>query len=129
MRIAPTTLALPALALLALGGCATIPSPVRSDGFARLGEATRAGPLVVRADEVQEDSRCPMNARCIWAGRVVLAVTVTDAGSTQRRSVTLGEPSLTRDGALVLDSVEPPTRTDVPIRRGDYRFHFRYDPR
>ncbi|WP_408587615.1 hypothetical protein [Novosphingobium sp.] len=118
---------LAALAFVPLAACATIPAVVRDDGFARLGETTRAGPVSVRADEVLEDSRCPMNARCVWAGRVVLAATVTQEGRAQQRKLVLGEPALVRGGAIMLDSVEPPTRTDTPIKPGDYRFHIRFD--
>ncbi|MCH7627708.1 MAG: hypothetical protein IH997_03215 [Proteobacteria bacterium] len=118
---------LAALAFVPLAACATIPAVVRDDGFARLGETTRAGPVSVRADEVVEDSRCPMNARCVWAGRVVLAATVTQEGRAQQRKLVLGEPALVRGGAIMLDSVEPPTRTDTPIKPGDYRFHIRFD--
>jgi len=117
------------LAALAVSACTTIPASVREDGFARLGEATRAGPVTVRPLRVVEDSRCPMNARCIWAGRVVLAATVTENGRAQQRELILGEPALTVNGAVMLDSVEPPTRTDTPIRPGDYRFHFGYRAR
>lgn len=120
---------LAALACVPLAACATIPAMVRDDGFARLGETTRAGPVTVRADKVLEDSRCPMNARCIWAGRVVLAATVTDNGNAQQRKLVLGEPALVTAGAIMLDSVEPPSRTDTPIRPGDYRFHIRFDAR
>lgn len=120
---------LAALALAPLAACATIPAVVREDGFVRLGETTRAGPVIVRADEVLEDSRCPMNARCIWAGRVVLAATVREDGQAQQRKLVLGEPALVSAGAIVLDGVEPPTRTDTPIGRGDYRFHIRFDAR
>lgn len=118
-----------ALALVPLAACATIPAAVREDGFARLGESTRAGAVVVRADGVAEDSRCPMNARCIWAGRVVLDATVTEGGVSQQRKLILGEPALVRSGSVTLDSVEPATQTNAPIRPADYRFHIRFDPR
>lgn len=118
---------LAALAIAPLAACATIPAAVRDDGYVRLGETTRAGPVTVRADHVVEDSRCPMNARCIWAGRVVLAATVTEDGHAEQRRLVLGEPALVRSGAIVLDTVEPPTKTDTPIRPADYRFHIRFD--
>lgn len=120
---------LPIFAALAVSACATIPAAVRADGFARLGEATRAGPVTLRPTRVVEDSRCPMNARCIWAGRVVLETTVIESGRSQVRNLILGEPALTLNGEVMLDSVEPPTRTDTPIRPGDYRFHFSYRAR
>lgn len=120
---------LPLFALVPLAACATVPDTVRSDGFARVGEATRAGPITVRPLDVVEDSRCPMNARCIWAGRVVVSAMVNEDGRAQERKLVLGEPSLLTSGSVVLDTVEPPTRTDTPIAPKDYRFHFRFDAR
>ncbi|MDF8335059.1 hypothetical protein [Novosphingobium cyanobacteriorum] len=118
-----------ASASLLIAGCATVPPPVRSDGFAMLHEATRVGPLTVRPEAVREDSRCPMNARCIWAGRVVIDASVKEGDRWIPRSLVLGEPALTTDGEVMLDSVEPPTRTDTPIRAQDYRFHFSWKGR
>ena len=60
-------------AALALCACATAPiaqSPIRSDGLAALGQPTRVGALVVTPQALVEDSRCPINARCIWAGQI-----------------------------------------------------------
>jgi len=116
-------------AALALSACATVPAPPRADGFAMLHQTTRAGAVEVTPDAVREDSRCPMNARCVWAGRVVLDATVRENGRSMSRTLILGEPALTADGELMLDSVEPPTRTDTPIRAEDYRFHFSWRSR
>ncbi|WP_225206622.1 hypothetical protein [Novosphingobium huizhouense] len=120
---------LPLLATLPLAACATIPADVRADGFARLNEATRAGPVTVRPLAVIEDSRCPMNARCIQAGRVVVSAVVTEDGRPQERKLVLGEESLLASGSIMLDTVEPATRTDTPIRAQDYRFHFGWTDR
>lgn len=122
------TLAALALPAFALSACVTVPPAVRADGSSRLGETTRAGPLLVRADRLVEDSRCPINARCIWAGRVVLAASVTEAGRTTARNLVLGEPALFAQGSLVLDSVAPGTLAGQEIRPADYTFHFAYTP-
>ncbi len=84
--------ALPLLAALALSACATLPAavPVRSDGLAHLHEATRVGSLVVTPRAVIEDSRCPINARCIWAGRLVLKTRIDGAGWRETVDLTLG---------------------------------------
>jgi hypothetical protein len=68
----------PLLAALGLAACATVPTaaPIRDDGLAHLGEATRVGKLVVTPRLVVEDSRCPINARCVWAGRAVVRTDV-----------------------------------------------------
>lgn len=56
---------------------------------ARIGQiADLGGGLRVRPLEVVEDSRCPQNARCIWAGRLRVRVAVEGVGE---REVTLDE--------------------------------------
>lgn len=120
-----TLLALPALALSA---CTIIPPaveqapPPQSDGFAQIGQSIRVGTLTIRPDAVNEDSRCPMNARCVWAGRVIVAATVMRDGESTFRNLTLGEPD--SDG-LMLDTAEPGRTTlEGAIPPANYRFHF-----
>ena len=96
------------LAPLALAACATLsPAPARNDGLAHLNEAIRVGVLVVTPRAMVEDSRCPINARCVWAGRAVVRAEVAGAGWRETLDLTLGEPSTTHGTRLVLTSVEP----------------------
>ena len=97
------------LAALALAACATVPvaGPIRSDGHALLGEATRVGSLIVTPLRVVEDSRCPINARCVWAGRLVVETRVAGHGWQDRRNLTLGEPVALHATSLTLTSAEP----------------------
>lgn len=107
-----------------LAGCATVPT-ANPDGFAGFEEPARAGRVVVRPDALVEDSRCPMNARCIWAGRVVIDTTVWIDSQKYPARLTLGEPFAIAGGQLVLDSVEPSRTTqDGAIPESQYRFHF-----
>ncbi len=93
---------------LALSACATLPTTaIRSDGQARLGEATRVGALVVTPRALVEDSRCPINARCVWAGRAIVRADVAGAGWDETLNLTLGEQVATRGTTLVLTSVAP----------------------
>ena len=97
-------------AAFALGGCATVPiaaSPIRSDGFATLGQPTRVGALVVTPQALVEDSRCPINARCIWAGRLVLKARIDGADWRETVDLTLGQPYATHGTGLALVSAEP----------------------
>jgi hypothetical protein len=92
---------------------------------ARIGEtADLGGGLHVRPLEVLEDSRCPQNARCVWAGRLRLRVQVEGVGD---REVTLDEPAVeTPNGAFSLVAVSPGPWTDWPeAQRPAYRFGFR----
>lgn len=113
-----------ALAGAMLIGCATVPR-ASSDQWASLGEATRAGRVTVRPDTLVEDSRCPMNARCVWAGRVGIDSTVWVDKQKYPARLTLGEPFPIAGGQLVLDAAEPSRTTqqgDIPA--AEYRFHF-----
>jgi len=97
-------------AALALSACATTPPPglsIRSDGLATLGQPTRVGRLVVTPQLVVEDSRCPVNARCIWAGRLVLKTRIAGAGWRETVDLTLGKQYSTHGTDLALVSGEP----------------------
>ena len=100
---------LPIVAALALSACATLPAaaPVRSDGLARLNQATRVGALIVTPRAVIEDSRCPINARCVWAGRAIVRTDVAGAGWRETLNLTLGERATTHGTTIALTSVEP----------------------
>ncbi|RSU62870.1 hypothetical protein DAH55_00510 [Sphingomonas koreensis] len=76
---------------------------------------------------VIEDSRCPMNARCVWAGRLVLRVKVTGGAWQRTIDLTMGEPVQVADGGLTLVSVTPDKRTDLAIKPRDYRFAFTFE--
>ena len=92
---------------LSLAACATVPASVRSDGLAGLGQSTRVGSLVVTPQAVIEDSRCPINARCVWAGRLVLRARIDGAGWRETANLTLSEPYRTHGNGLALVSAEP----------------------
>lgn len=118
-------LALAAIASLALAGCAATAGPT-AEGPARLGQTVYVDGPRVTPVRVIEDSRCPMNARCIWAGRVVLRATVRGGAWKRTLDLTLGEPVPVADGALTLTSVTPDRRTDRQIAPRDYRFTFAF---
>ncbi len=109
---------------LALAACATTSKVERTDGFAMIGQTTRVGADKVRVDSLIEDSRCPMNARCVWAGRVIVEATVERGGAFDTKRFTLGEPS---DG-LMLDTVEPGRMAGKKLKPADYQFHFSIAP-
>lgn len=120
------------LALLApaalLGGCVMTAAAV-TDSPVAIGQAQRVGALRVTPLDVVEDSRCPMNARCIWAGRVVVKVAIARGSDRLERRLTLGEATQTDLGRILLDSVTPARSTTTgTIDPADYRFHFDSPP-
>ena len=102
---------MPTLLLLAAAVTAAVP----------LGHHQRAGRFVVTPVQVDEDSRCPMNARCVWAGRVTVSAVVREGRQHTLRHFTLGEPAWP---GIVLDSVTPDRVAGTPQRPLRYRFHF-----
>lgn len=120
--------ALPFLAAFALAGCATVPaqSQPRHEGPAAIGQATYVDGPIVTPLRLVEDSRCPENARCIWAGRIVLKVRITGGSWSVERDLVLGEPVQIADGALSLTSVTPNRNTASTIEPRDYRFGFEF---
>ena len=116
----------PLCTALALSACATLPAaaPIRGDGFARLGEATRVGALVVTPRSIVEDSRCPINARCVWAGRAVVRTEVVGRGWRETINLTLGERVTTHGTALGLTSVEPGKMAGAEAQPLDYLLGF-----
>jgi hypothetical protein len=74
------------------------------------GRAVVAG-LEVRFDEVVEDSRCPMNARCVWEGNARVAFRVRHADKVSTLTLNTSERFATRkefgDTVLRLVRLEP----------------------
>lgn len=71
-------------------------------------KVTNAGKVTIKFLSVEEDSRCPINARCVWAGnaRVKLAVSV---GKAAARTIELNsgvEPRSIKADGYVFKFVE-----------------------
>lgn len=112
--------------LLPIAGCVTTQQVARDDGYARVNEPTRAGPLIVRPTKIVEDSRCPVNARCVWAGRLIVRAIVSFDDHSETHDLTLGTPIAIAGGALVLDSGEPGQLAGQETKPGDYRLHLSF---
>ena len=120
-----TIFLLTATALL-LAGCVT--TRVNEDGSvdARLGQTVNVGGPRVTPLEVLEDSRCPMEARCIRAGSVRLKVRVATGAGSAVREVDSAKPLQVADGQLELVNLMPPRSVRGPIKPGEYRFSFKF---
>jgi len=119
-----------ALAALALTGCATASTPVASaDGIARAGLNQRvyADGIWVTPLALVEDSRCPTDAQCIWAGRTRVMVRIDFGSHSEVGEVCSDEPLQVADGQLSLVEVGPALRVgQSPGRDNPYRFGFRF---
>jgi hypothetical protein len=112
-----------------IGACTMVPppnsTPPQPQGYAvPFDVPVRVGDLVVTPKKMVEDSRCPMNARCVWAGRVVVTARIVGPGFSDTADLTLGEPFGTNGKMLALVSVRPEKTTQAEIGPRDYRFAF-----
>lgn len=119
--------ALAVLLGLALTGCVT--PHINEDGStgARLGQRVDLGGPKVTVLRVLEDSRCPMEARCVWAGRVRTEVRIELGTGTRTQELGTDQPLSVADGALELLGVMPPRSTQREIAPRDYRFALKFN--
>lgn len=70
------------LAGLMISGCFSAAPEMELPASLRLaiGQRGAAGGLRVTFREVVSDSRCPLNANCIWAGEAVVGITLAARG-------------------------------------------------
>jgi hypothetical protein len=89
----------------------TTPEEVISPQTAVLqkGETKSLNGISVTFNSITEDSRCPVNVNCIWAGRVVASVTLAKGGTTtQTVSITAsGEPVVFSGYKVSITDVQP----------------------
>lgn len=118
--------ALPLLAL-SLSACATA-GPAPTDGLsrARIGQEVNVGGPKVTPLAVLEDSRCPAQVTCVWAGRLRISARITLGSGSQTRELTLGEPIQVADGSLELVEALPRPDAKAATDPKVYRFAFRF---
>ncbi len=123
--------ALAALALVTapLGACVAVPNapivegtPAAEGTAVHLRQPVRVGDIVVTPMKVVEDSRCPMNARCVWAGRLIVQTRIDGAGWRDTGNITLGETYGTHGRVIALVSGTPEKTTDHETQAEEYRF-------
>jgi hypothetical protein len=83
------------------------------------------GAGAIRFEGVANDSRCPGDAICVWAGDATIRVVVSASGgasaSYELHTVDL-KPVQHRDVTIVLEALSPyPFASKGPILPGDYR--------
>ena len=111
-------------------GCATHPTqpselPLGQSFELRAGTAAiLRGGLKVTFDRVGSDSRCPMDAICVWAGDAVITLRLSQpAGSQVERELHTnpsGSEALYLAYVIKLVALAPYPRSDRQIRPDDY---------
>ena len=100
----------------------------RRGAHAGAGRSALAGDdgLRVSFESVTEDSRCPMDAICVWAGRVVVDVTA-GRGEARHLALSPGDAADVDGLRLRLVRVEPYPSAAEPIPASAYRATFVVD--
>ena len=92
-------------------------------------EAQHLSSITVTPLDLIEDSRCPAEAECIWAGRVRLTVRLEQRGQEQIAELSSEQPLRTESGWLYLREVAPRASTRWrELKPEDYRFGFKFIP-
>jgi len=81
--------------------------------------------LSIRFTGVVEDSRCPVDVQCVWAGNAKVTLDVSQTGKA-RQTITLNSNLEPREVAyegfrIRFEGLVPQPRSNPPIRREDYR--------
>lgn len=95
----------------------------------RLGELGSVEAVSITPLEVLEDSRCPVDVQCIWAGTVRLRATLASGLGTADQVFPLGETITTEVEEVTLVEVRPAPRSTVTIKDSEYRFVFKVNKR
>jgi hypothetical protein len=123
------------LMFVALAGC----------GAARTQEGTRVEPgaeitlapgatasvagaqMSVRFVAVTEDSRCPLDVTCVWAGEVKVQLAIRVSGTATQATVPEGDSTVAGEHRVTVLRVEPRPTSTARIAAGDYRATLQID--
>ena len=102
---------------------AEMPVPVAEE-LVPLGQPLRVAQVVITPISVLEDSRCPENARCVWAGRAVVETEIFGPGWKETVPLTLGEGYTTHDMTVMLSTVAPEKTAQAETPAAAYLFGY-----
>lgn len=89
-----------------------------------VGETILVEPLDVEVtfSAVTEDSRCPIDVTCVWAGRAVVALAIGEStGTTEEIELEVGQWTQAQGLRLAATALDPQPREGVEIPPEDYR--------
>jgi hypothetical protein len=96
-----------------------------SGHVARLGRTVMVDGPRVTPLAVLEDTRCPILAQCVWAGRVRIRARIAGGTKAFVREMEIGKPIPVFDGQLTLEKVTPERPSQQPKPR-TYQFTFTF---
>ena len=90
----------------------------------KIGKSVEALGETIEPLKVLQDSRCPVDVQCIWAGTVQIEVRVVGGMGPGTLTLELGKPGTTEVNQITLVDVKPAPKSTVDIAESDYIFTF-----
>ncbi len=90
----------------------------------RINEEGSALGVKITPRELLEDSRCPADVACVWAGTVKIRASLESGLGATTQIFELNKPITTEAEEVKLASVSPFPETGRTIRNSDYVFYF-----
>ena len=126
---------IPVLMLTACAASPQAPGPSGSGYFSGQGtvgldEAIRIANLRIIPVAIVEDSRCPADVQCVWAGRLIARVMIQSPDfATRTEAMELGRGIALEDArSLTITAAEPVRRSGDSITPDAYRLTFTLGP-
>lgn len=107
----------------------SVEAPLRINGSLQVGSSR---PLTVTFQDVEQDSRCPADVQCAWAGDAAIVLRLSRDGRSAGTTLhtTLEPTEVEYEGYEVrLVSVEPTPRADRETPKSEYRVTVRVTQR
>lgn len=105
-------------------GASTVDTSAPISHTVRLGETVSMFGASAEVVSVVEDSRCPVDVQCIWAGTVRVNVHASYGVISKNIILSLGVPYEINGHSVTLTAVLPEQRSTATINPSDYTFTF-----
>ncbi len=92
-----------------------------------LGETLVLGEVEITPESVVEDSRCPVDADCVWSGQIIVRTTIASAGRQETIEISNLEPQQVMRGTLSLTGAWPFNTSERGPAQDEYRFTYSFD--
>ena len=89
--------------------------------------AVTGAEMTVRFVGVTEDSRCPVDATCVWQGEAKAQLAIEISRVSSQVTLVIGDNTIAGGYRVTLVRVEPRPSSTAPIAAGDYRATLKID--
>lgn len=99
-------------------------------GEAGVGETVYVNGVRITLRSVKNDSRCPIDVQCVWAGNTTVTVTLKSDTDNETRDIVSDQPPVGFDSFLIsIAEVSPPSVSTRTISPNEYVVKFRVTAR